>query len=202
MGKLYSKAIVFFSCLLMLLSFVSCATSGETASSDSAVQAVEAVEAVQVSDTAKDGKRIYFAGPMFSQGEKDYNLKLTHVLEEYGYEVFLPQRDGIEAALLEGLTQDEMVKMIFAKDESEIRKADIVFFLVDGRVPDEGACVELGIAYAYNKRCYGFMTDTRSLELGLELNPLISGAFIKLFKNYDGEALIAELRQYLSENEL
>ena len=202
MGKLYSKAIVFVSCVLMLLSFVSCATSGETAASDSAVQAVESVEAVQVPETGKEGKRIYFAGPMFSQGEKDYNLKLTHVLEEYGYEVFLPQRDGIEAALLEGLTMDEMVAMIFAKDESEILKADIVFFLVDGRVPDEGACVELGLAYAYKKRCYGFMTDTRSLELGLELNPLISGAFIKLFKNYDGEALIAELRQYLSENEL
>ena len=199
MGKLFSKTVLLVSCLLMLMSFVSCATSGTAASEKPAVQAVETV---QTPDPAKDGKRIYFAGPMFSQGEKDYNLKLTHVLEEYGYEVFLPQRDGIEAALLEGLTMEEMVAMIFAKDESEIRKADIVFFLVDGRVPDEGACVELGLAYAYNKRCYGFMTDTRSLELGLELNPLISGALIKLFKNYDGEALIAELRQYLSENEL
>ena len=95
-----------------------------------------------------------------------------------------------------------MVRLIFAKDESEILKSDIVFFLVDGRVPDEGGCVELGIGYAHNKRCYGFMTDTRSLELGLLLNPIISGALIKLFHDYDGEVLLGELRQYLSENEL
>ena len=28
------------------------------------------------------------------------------------------------------------------------------------------------------------------------------GCFIKLFENYDGEKLIEELKQYLSENEL
>ena len=54
----------------------------------------------------KTEKRIYFAGPMFSQGEKDFNLKLVKVLEDHGYEVFLPQRDGIEAALLEGKTAE------------------------------------------------------------------------------------------------
>lgn len=74
--------------------------------------------------------------------------------------------------------------------------------LVDGRVPDEGACVELGLAYAYGKRCYGAKTDTRSLELDLDLNPLISGCFIKMFKDFDGDALVRALKEYLSENEL
>ncbi len=196
MGKTVAKTVVFVTCLMLL---VSCATSGTTASVDSTVQTVEPV---QESQAAGNGKRVYFAGPMFSQGEKDFNLKVAHVLEEFGYEVFLPQRDGIEAALLEGMSDEEMVRLIFAKDESEILKSDIVFFLVDGRVPDEGGCVELGIGYAHNKRCYGFMTDTRSLELGLLLNPIISGALIKLFHDYDGEVLLGELRQYLSENEL
>ena len=194
MGKTFSKTVVFIACLMLL---VSCATSGTTASVDSPVQTVESVQESQVA-----GKRVYFAGPMFSQGEKDFNLKVANVLEEFGYEVFLPQRDGIEAALLEGMSDEEMVRLIFAKDESEILKSDIVFFLVDGRVPDEGGCVELGIGYAHNKRCYGFMTDTRSLELGLLLNPIISGALIKLFHDYDGEVLLGELRQYLSEHEL
>ena len=31
---------------------------------------------------------------------------------------------------------------------------------------------------------------------------MIAGCFTKLFLNYDGEALIEELEQYLSENEL
>ena len=81
-------------------------------------------------------------------------------------------------------------------------KADIVVMVLDGRVPDEGACVELGMAYAAGKRCYGLKTDTRSLESNLDLNPLIAGCFIKIFKDYDGESLIASLRQYLSENNL
>ena len=134
---------------------------------------------------------------MFSQGEKDYNLKITKVLEDHGYEVFLPQRDGIEAAMLEGKSEKEKAEMIFEKDVSEIMKADILFMVLDGRVPDEGACVELGIGYANQKRCYGIKTDTRSIEIDLDLNPMISECFIKLFKDYDGEKLIEQLEQYL-----
>ena len=73
---------------------------------------------------------------------------------------------------------------------------------MDGRVPDEGACVELGIAYENGKRCYGFKTDTRSVEKTLDLNPMISGCMIKIFKNYDGDELAKEIKKYLSENEL
>ena len=151
---------------------------------------------------AGNGKRVYFASPMFNQGEKDFNLRFAQVLEEYGYEVFLPQRDGLEAALLEGKTEEELISMIFALDEAQVKKADIVFMNLDGRVPDEGACVELGMAYILGKRCYGFMTDTRVLETSLDLNPLISGCMIKIFKNYDGDLLEEEIRQYLSDNEL
>ena len=42
----------------------------------------------------KIGNKIYFAAPLFNQSEQDYNLKITNILESYGYEVFLPQRDG------------------------------------------------------------------------------------------------------------
>ena len=94
------------------------------------------------------------------------------------------------------------IKMIFNLDSDEVKKADILFMNLDGRVPDEGACVELGIAFGLGKRCYGFKTDTRSIELGLDLNPMISGCMIKIFKNYDGEQLIKEIKKYLSENEL
>ena len=148
------------------------------------------------------GKKVYFAAPLFSQGEKDYNLLLTKVLEDHGYEVFLPQRDGYLAAELAGKTEEELTQLIFEKDFSEVMKADIVFMLLDGRIPDEGACVELGIAYANGKRCYGFKTDARSVEINMDLNPMIAGCFIKLFKNFDGDALIEELEQYLSGNEL
>ena len=148
------------------------------------------------------GNKVYFAGPLFSESEREYNAKLAQILEDYGYEVFLPQRDGFLAAELEGKTEAEKTQMIFEKDLEHILEADIVFMVLDGRVPDEGACVELGIAYASDKRCYGFKTDARSVEIDMDLNPMISGCFIKIFSDLDGEKLIEELKQYLSENEL
>ena len=148
------------------------------------------------------GKTVYFAAPLFSQAERDFNLRLTQVLEEFGYEVFLPQRDGYLASELEGKTEEELIRMIFGKDLSEILKADILFMVLDGLAPDEGACVELGIAYANHKRCYGVKTDSRSVEINLDVNPMLSGCFIRLFRDLDGEKMIESLRQYLSENEL
>lgn len=145
---------------------------------------------------------IYFAAPLFNEAERAYNLKLVNLLENYGYKVFLPQRDGFLAPELEGLTEEQKIKKIFDKDYEEVMKADIVVVLLDGRVPDEGACVELGIAYANNKRCYGIKSDARSVELDMDLNPMIMGCFIKLFYNLNGDALIEDIKTYLKDNRL
>ncbi len=40
------------------------------------------------------------------------------------------------------------------------------------------------------------------VEINMDLNPMITGCFTKVFKNFDGDAVIKELEQYLSENEL
>ena len=148
------------------------------------------------------GKKVYFAAPLFNIMEMEYNLKLANILESFGYEVFLPQRDGFLATELEGLTEEELTKKIFEKDIEEIAKSDIIFMVIDGRVPDEGACVELGIAYASGKRCYGIKSDARTIEASLATNPMIIGCLKKLFFNYDGEKLIEELKEYLENNEL
>jgi nucleoside 2-deoxyribosyltransferase len=183
-------------CFTMLFSVVSYGANNpeETVSETEMAETMEA-------DSAK-GKKVYFAGPLFSQSEKDYNLQLTEILEDHGYEVFLPQRDGYLASELTGKTEEEVTQMIFEKDISEVLKADILFMVLDGRVPDEGACVELGIAYANGKRCYGVKTDVRAAENNMDLNPMIAGCFARQFKNSDGDALIEELEKYLSENEL
>lgn len=46
---------------------------------------------------------------------------------------------------------------------------------LDGRVPDEGACVELGMAYAWNKICLGYKTDDRCLDFTGTDNLFIEG---------------------------
>ena len=159
-------------------------------------------EAADQADQATNGKRVYFAAPLFNEAEREYNLKIVSILEAHGYEVFLPQRDGFLAPELEGKTEEEKTEMIFAKDRDEVLKSDILFMMLDGRVPDEGACVELGIAYASGKRCYGLKGDARSVELDMDLNPMITGCFIKLFYNLDEGELIKSLEEYLEENEL
>ena len=156
----------------------------------------------EAKDYLYEGKNVYFAAPLFSQSEREYNLKIVHILESHGYKVFLPQRDGFLAPELQGKTEQEIKTMIFNKDYEEVKKADIIFMLLDGRAPDEGACVELGIAYESGKRCYGFKSDARSVELNMDLNPMISECFIHLFYNLDGEALINDLEEYLNNNKL
>ena len=191
MRKVFKAACTAVLCAAMLLSLAACSGGNM----------------VKTSGTSKlgnagNGKKVYFAGPLFNQGEKDFNERITKVLESHGYQVFLPQRDGIEAARLEGKSEEEIEKIVFELDEREVRKADIIFMSLDGRVPDEGACVELGIAYGAGKRCYGFKTDTRVIEKNMDINPMISGCMKKIFRNIDGDKLVKEIEDYLSENEL
>lgn len=196
MKKAMITAIGVVLCIVMMFAFTACNdnTSADNSSETTTAQSDE--------NSNSGGKRVYFAGPLFSQAERDYNLKITKVLEDNGYKVFLPQRDGFLAPELEGKTEEEKTKMIFKKDADEVKKADILFMVLDGRVPDEGACVELGIAYANNKRCYGFKTDARTVEIDMDLNPMITGCFVKLFENTDGDKLIKDLEKYLADNEL
>src|SRR5918999_610813 len=42
------------------------------------------------------GLLIYLAGPLFSEAERRFNLGLAHRLEALGFDVFLPQRDGVK----------------------------------------------------------------------------------------------------------
>jgi nucleoside 2-deoxyribosyltransferase len=121
-------------------------------------------------------KRIYVAGPLFSQAELEYNEKLNDFLLKKGFCTFLPQKDGYELSdLVKESNPQDASTLIFNYDLDELKKSDILVFIMDGRVPDEGACVEVGIAYALGKECYGLKTDTRSFIHSLD-NPMIIGA--------------------------
>jgi nucleoside 2-deoxyribosyltransferase len=67
--------------------------------------------------------------------------------------VFLPQRDGVEAKKIpySMMSGEQRRQAMFEMDRDKIEACDTFFFLLDGRVPDEGACVELGIAYAHRR---------------------------------------------------
>lgn len=196
MKSLFVRIISFVLLIVTASGFASCRSENAGVSQTSAPS--EGAEAKK----AGAGKRVYFAGPLFNEAEREYNLKLTAILESFGYDVFLPQRDGFLASELEGRSEAEKTEMIFNKDRDEVLKADILFMVLDGRIPDEGACVELGIAYASGKRCYGIKSDARSVELDMDINPMISGCFDKIFYNLNGEELLASLKEYLKDNKL
>jgi len=147
---------------------------------------------------------IYFASPLFSQAERSFNLQLTQKLEERGFSVFLPQRDGVEIRkpAYSDMTTDELCQTIFTLDRDRILAADIFLFVLDGRVPDEGACVELGIAHSHkhllnqDKLLIGLQTDLRASFnfLGTKLNAMIYAALDHISENEDD--LMTSLESY------
>jgi nucleoside 2-deoxyribosyltransferase len=142
---------------------------------------------------------IYFAAPLFNQAELDFNNRLTQILEQSGFTVFLPQREGLELKA-RPMPPQQWEKAIFELDRDWVFKADILLFLLDGRVPDEGAALELGLAYAQKhllgqkKRLVGFSTDRRVFSEGHKLNAMLAGALDEVFVDF--KELLEYLKQY------
>jgi nucleoside 2-deoxyribosyltransferase len=103
------------------------------------------------------------------------------------------------------MTSDELCKTIFSLDRDKIFEADIFLFILDGRVPDEGACVELGIAYSQKhyvqqeKLLIGLLTDARGAytNIGSKLNAMVAGA-LDFVANNENE-LLSALEEYHSK---
>lgn len=111
--------------------------------------------------------RIYVAGPLFNEAELRMNREINEVLKACGHETYLPQEDGGEFASLPEVVEGKpKAQYLFDQDVAHLDWCDTILFIFDGRVPDEGACFELGYAYASKKRCIGFKTDVRTFNLG------------------------------------
>ena len=74
------------------------------------------------------------------------------------------------------MTPEQRRDAMFRLDRQQILDCDVFLFVLDGRVPDEVACVELGIAYCQKylqssgKLLLGLLTDTRAAFIGSRLN--------------------------------
>ena len=120
--------------------------------------------------------RIYFAAPLFSEAERDFNARVTNELKKEGFDVFLPQENSEITEIPD--TDEKRRKLLtgfFTKDIEAIDGSDVLLIVLDGRVPDEGACFELGYAYARGKICVGLKTDSRVSEMGTD-NAMIVGS--------------------------
>lgn len=126
-------------------------------------------------DALEVATKIYLAGPLFCEAELDFNRKLAGKLRGYGFEVFLPQELGFDVGRTVAADGRDAYIRIFDSDLSALRSCNVLVMVMDGRVPDEGACVELGIAFGSGMECFGFKTDVRTSEYGTD-NFMITGA--------------------------
>ena len=139
--------------------------------------------------------KVYIAAPLFSHAEKKQNEEIDNIISSCGHETYLPQRDGGCFAdspdFIDGRLKDIV---IHEWDINALNWCDTILFVFDGRVPDEGACFELGYAYAKGKRCLGFKTDARSLVCGVDNLMLTMSIEVTLHS-------IDELRKFFQTHE-
>jgi nucleoside 2-deoxyribosyltransferase len=119
-------------------------------------------------------KRVYCSGPLFSSPEVAEMAEIATRLEAAGFITYLPQRDGLEALTINSVNAPLvnsrillpvtrlLEEMIFAVDVFQILECDYLVLNMNGRVPDEGAAVEAGVAIATGLPVVIYNSDTRS----------------------------------------
>ena len=100
--------------------------------------------------------KLYFAAPLFSAAERDWNAALAAAIRAAGHEVYLPQENE------PGKTAPE----IFAVDVAGVDWADCMVAVMDGPDPDSGTAWEVGYAYGNGKPIILVRTDMRSGSSG------------------------------------
>jgi nucleoside 2-deoxyribosyltransferase len=152
--------------------------------------------------------RIYCSGPLFCAEEVGGMSAIAKVIEDAGFQTFLPHRDGLEAYLMRfgntsflstiSLIRSRIDYAIFSLDVYElIERCDAVVCNLNGRVPDEGMIVEAAIAYAAGKPLVLFKDDSRAPFGGYDnsmLTSLTRGKIVKKLKE-----IPSALRHEMSE---
>ena len=87
--------------------------------------------------------RIYIMSPFFSDEEFERVTKMEKFLEDRGYEVYSPKRDGI--MLTPDATQEDRLN-VFEENVREVYKADLCIGIV--ATPDTGTSFEFGTKYS------------------------------------------------------
>lgn len=107
-------------------------------------------------------KRIYLAGPLFTQAERLWNKLLAEAMQRRNrnVSVILPQQESVKAISDDGIDFRKIMEICI----DGIDDSDIIIAVLDGADSDSGTCFECGYAYAKNKTIIGIRTDMRSGE--------------------------------------
>lgn len=101
---------------------------------------------------------VYWAGPLCTQAERDWNVRISRGLREAVFDVILPHERGQER-IRPG--EPLPVRGLYEYALDGIRQADVVVAVLDGPDPDSGTSFECGYAHALGKPVIGLRTDFR-----------------------------------------
>ncbi len=107
-------------------------------------------------------KTIYFAGPLFTQAERMWNLRLSELIEtkRNDIEIFLPQKFDKDAIIDGKLDFGKIFQLCI----DGIDNSEIIVAILDGSDSDSGTCFECGYAFSKGKPIIGIRTDIRGGE--------------------------------------
>lgn len=125
-------------------------------------------------------KRIYIAGPLFTEGERDLLEKIDDICISIGFKTYLPHRDA-------GLftRSEDSSRGFFERDLTEIENASLIIAVLNGQDVDSGTSWEMGYGFSKNKPIIGYINDTRRYDPKMQLNPMIFNSLENLATNID-----------------
>lgn len=152
--------------------------------------------------------KVYCAGPLFNIKEQEEMAEIAEALENNGYDTFLPQRDGLELSKISKYLEKHLksndkvnallVKAIFSLDIFQVINSNALILNMNGRVPDEGAMVEAGVAWSSDIPVVIYKNDSRSTFNGTD-NPMVLGLSNFEIIN-DVEKIPAKVNSVIFEN--
>lgn len=101
--------------------------------------------------------KVYLAAPLFSKGEKMFNLTISDLLISHFFEVYLPQDVGDDDHCRNGVDH----KNIFESNIYALDSTDLLVAVIDGSDADSGTSWEMGYAYRRGIPIYAVRTDFR-----------------------------------------
>ncbi len=125
-------------------------------------------------------RKIFLAGPLFNEAEREFNAKVAARLRSEGFEVWLAQEKGL---LKQGTDPEK--KYLFEEDLKALQDSENVVAILDGNDVDAGTAFELGYAYASGKPLYGLKTDYRSFSPIENVNLMIEVPVRQIFRSLD-----------------
>ncbi len=119
-------------------------------------------------------RRVYVAGPLFSDQDRNMLELLERSLKKQGLQTYLPHKHGGDlGSIRTSYGKGKIRNALFRRDMIELEKATVLVALLDGSDVDSGTAVEMGIAYRLGIPIFGLKTDM--FRRGRVLNNMVWG---------------------------